>query len=198
MLIYLSFLNSIYQKILQIFTYQIFLESGLFYILHHHPKSKLPLPGRTRGLGGGGLVAKWCPTLGTPWTVPRQAPVSVRFSRQEYCSGLPFPAPGGRTRSPELQADSLQTELPGRPWATNLVSDWFTFTPSQFSSVAQLCPTLCDPVNHSTPGLPVHHQLREFTQTHVHRVGDAIQPSHPLLSASPLAPNPSQHQSLFQ
>ena len=50
----------------------------------------------------------------------------------------------------------------------------------QFSSVVQLCPTLCDPMNHSTPGLPVHHQLREFTQTHVHRVGDCIQPSHPL------------------
>ena len=69
---------------------------------------------------------------------------------------------------------------------------------SQFSSVAQSCPTLCDPMNHSTPSLPVHHQLPEFTQIHVHWVGDAIQPSHPLSSPSPLAPNPSQHQSLFQ
>ena len=67
----------------------------------------------------------------------------------------------------------------------------------QFSSVAQLCSTLCDLVNRSTPGLPVHHQLPEFTQTHIHRVGDAIQPSHPLLSPSPPAPNPSQHQSLY-
>ena len=67
----------------------------------------------------------------------------------------------------------------------------------QFSSVAQSCPTLCDPMNHHTPGLPVHHQLPEFTQTHVHRVSDAIQPSHPLSSPSP-APNPSQHQRLFQ
>ena len=67
----------------------------------------------------------------------------------------------------------------------------------QFSSVAQSCPTLHDPMNCSTPGLPVHHQLPEFTQTHVHRVSDAIQPSHPL-SSSPPAPNPSQHQSLFQ
>ena len=65
----------------------------------------------------------------------------------------------------------------------------------QFSSVTQSCPTLCNPMNHSTPGLPVHHQLPEFTQTHVHRVSDAIQPSHPLPSPSP-APNPSQHQSL--
>ena len=68
----------------------------------------------------------------------------------------------------------------------------------RFSSVTQSCPTLCDPMNHSTPGLPVHHHLPEFTQTHVHRVSDAIQPSQPLSSPSPPAPNPSQHQSLFQ
>ena len=67
----------------------------------------------------------------------------------------------------------------------------------QFSSVTQ-CLTLCDPMNCSTPGLPVHHHLLEFIQTHVHRVSDAIQPSHPLSSPSPPAPNPSQHQSLFQ
>ena len=67
----------------------------------------------------------------------------------------------------------------------------------QFNSV-QSCPTLCDPMNRSTPGLPVHHQLLEFTQTHVHRVSDAIQPSHPLSSPSPPALNPSQHQGLFQ
>jgi len=68
----------------------------------------------------------------------------------------------------------------------------------QFSLVTQSCPTLCDPMNRSTPGLPVYHQLPEFTETHVHRVSDAIQPSHPLSSPSPPAPNPSQHQSLFQ
>ena len=68
----------------------------------------------------------------------------------------------------------------------------------QFSSVTQSCLTLWAPMNCSTPGLPVHHQLPEFTQTHNHRVSDAIQPPHPLLSPSPLAPNPSQHQSLFQ
>ena len=64
---------------------------------------------------------------------------------------------------------------------------------SQFSSVAQLYPTPCDPMNRSTPGLPDHHQLPEFTKTHVHCIGDAIQPSHPLSSPSPPAPNPSQH-----
>ena len=79
--------------------------------------------------------------------------------------------------------------LLGRKVMTNLV---------QFSSVAQSCPTLCNPMNRSTPGLPVHHQLPEFTQTHVHRVSDAIEPSHPLSSPSPPAPNPFQHQSLFQ
>ena len=68
----------------------------------------------------------------------------------------------------------------------------------QLSSVAQSCLTLCDPVNRSTPGLPVHHQLPEFTQTHALQVGDAIQPSHPLSSPSPPAPNPSQHSSLLQ
>ena len=68
----------------------------------------------------------------------------------------------------------------------------------QFSSVTQLCPTLRNPMNRSTPGLLVPHQLPELTQTHVHRVNDAIQPSHPLSSPSPPAPNPSQHQSLFQ
>ena len=73
---------------------------------------------------------------------------------------------------------------------------WAMFIP--FSSVAQLCPTHCDPMNRSTPGLPVHYQLPELTQTHVHWVGDAIQPSHPLSSPSPPAFNLSQHQSLFQ
>ena len=68
----------------------------------------------------------------------------------------------------------------------------------QFSSVTQSCPTLCDPMDCSTPGLPVHHQLSEFTQTHVHQVSDAIQTSHPLSSPSSPAPNPSQHQSLFK
>ena len=68
----------------------------------------------------------------------------------------------------------------------------------QFSSVAQSCPTLCKPMNRSTPGLPVHHQLPEFTQTHVHQVSDAIQPSHPLSYPSRPALDISQHQSLFQ
>ena len=72
---------------------------------------------------------------------------------------------------------------------------FYVFKTFQFSLVAQSCPTLCDPMNPSMPGLPVHHQLPEFTQTHVHRVSDAIQPSHPLSSPSPPAPNPSQHQS---
>ena len=74
----------------------------------------------------------------------------------------------------------------------------FLISSVQFSSVSQSCLTLCDPMNRSMPGLPVHHQLPEFTQTHVHRFGDTIQPSHPLSSPSPPAPNPSQHQSLFQ
>ena len=77
----------------------------------------------------------------------------------------------------------------------SLTPESISFLHTQFSSVAQSCSTLCDPMNLSMPGLPVYHQLLEFTQTYIHRVGDAIQPSHPLSSPSPPAPNPSQHQS---
>ena len=92
----------------------------------------------------------------------------------------PFSRVSSWPRNPALQADTLPTELWGKPI--------FTY---QFSSVTQSCLTGCDPMNRSTPGLPVHQKLPEFTQTHVHRVGDAIQPSHPLSSPSPPAPNPS-------
>ena len=79
-----------------------------------------------------------------------------------------------------------------------LFNSYPEFSSVQLSLVAQSCPTPCNPMNHSTPGLPVHHQLLEFTQTHVHQVGDDIQPSHPLLAPSPPAPNSSQYQGLFQ
>ena len=75
---------------------------------------------------------------------------------------------------------------------------WGSLHSVQFSSVAQSCLNLCDPMNCSTPGLPIYHQLLEFTQTHIYRVSDAIQPCHPPSCPSPPAPNPSQHQSLFQ
>ena len=75
---------------------------------------------------------------------------------------------------------------------------YYKIRSDQIRSVAQSCPTLCDPMNRSMPGLPVHHQLLKFTQTHIHQVSNASQPSHPLSSPSPPAPNPSQHQSLFQ
>ena len=92
-----------------------------------------------------------------PWTAACPAPLSMEFSRQEYCSGLPFPSPGDlpnmeiEPRPPTQQADFLPAE-------------------PQIRSVAQSCPTLCNPMNHSMPGLPGHHQLPEFTQTHVHRI----------------------------
>ena len=95
-----------------------------------------------------------------------------------------------------LENPHRQRSLAGySPWGCR-ESDMTEAT--QIRSVAQSCPTLCDPMNRSTPGLPIHHQLPEFTQTHIHRVSDAIQLSHPLSSPSPPAPNPSQHQSLFQ
>ena len=101
------------------------------------------------------------------------------------------------------------TEKPGRlhsmgwqrvrnDWATQLQQQTILDSSVQFSSVAQSCPTLCDPMDCSMPSLPVHHQLLELTQTHAHWVGDAIQPSHPLLSPSPPTFNLSQHQGLFK
>ena len=129
----------------------------------------------------------------TPWTVACQVPLFVEFSRQEYWSGLPFSSPrdhpdsGIKPAFSAIEGGFFTTEPPGQPIYV-----------IQFSSVTQSCPTLCDPMNRSTPGLPVHHQCPEFTQTHVHRVHDAIQPSRPGSSPSPPAPNPSQHQSLFQ
>ena len=128
----------------------------------------------------------------TPWTVAHQAPPSMGFSRQEHWSGLPFPSPGDlanpgiEPRSPASQADALISEPPGKPLIV-----------LQFSSV-QSCLTLCDSMSYSTPGLPVHHQHLEFTQTHVHWVVDAIQPSHPLSSPSPPAFNFSRRQALFK
>ena len=120
------------------------------------------------------------------------------FPGQDSWSGFLFPSqgdlpvPGIEPGFPHLHADSLLTELPGKP--NQIQSECEV----QFSSeVTQSCLTLCDPMNHSTPGLPVHHQLPEFTQTLVHRVSDAIQPSHPLSSPSP-ALNLSQHWGLFQ
>ena len=92
----------------------------------------------------------------------------------------------------------LSTSLAEQKFFNFLSTYQYFLISVQFSLVTQSWPTLCDPMNCSTPGLPVHHQLPEFTQTHVHRVGDAIQPSHPLSSPSPPAPNPFQHQSLFQ
>ena len=146
----------------------------------------------------------------TPRTVAHQAPLPMGFSRQEPWSGwsgLPFSSPEGlpdlgiEPWSLALQADSLRFDLQGSPllslkptYAPYL--KWFSSV--HFNSAPQSCPTLCDPMNRSTPGLPVHHHLPEFTQTHVHRVCDAIQPSHLGSSPSPPTPNLSQHQSLFQ
>ena len=105
--------------------------------------------------------------------------IHIRISLSSVGTKVPTQNEGGNSR--------LSTRFLGHHPVTSV----------QFSSVAQSCPTLCNPMNHSMP-LPVHHQLPEFTQAHVHQVSDAIQPSHPLSSPSPPAPNPSQHQSLFQ
>ena len=103
---------------------------------------------------------------------------------------------GSESGNHSVVSDSLQPQGLYSPW--NSPGQNTGVNSVQFSSVTQSCPTLCDPMNRSTPGLPVHHQLPEFTQTHVHRVGDTIQPSHPLSSSSPPALNLSQHQGLFR
>ena len=161
----------------------------------------------------------------TPWTAACQVSLSITNSQSLlklmllswWChpfipfssSRLSFPASGSLQISEFFELKWV-TALTRRTFVGKIMSLLFnmpsrlviTFLPRsssvQFSSVAQSCPTLCDPKNRSTPGLPFNHQLPEFTQTHAHRVGDAIQPSHPLLSPSPHAPNPSQHQGLFQ
>ena len=129
----------------------------------------------------------------------------MEFSWQEYWSGLPFPSPGDcpdpeiEPGFPALQSDSLPSEPFSFIHCTiiNLSSPSLSSS-VQFSSVTQSCLALCNPMDCSTPDFPVHHQLLELAQTHVHRVTDAIQPSHPLSSPSPPAFNLSQHQGLFQ
>ena len=170
----------------------------------------------------------------TPWTVARQAPLSMGFSRQEYWSGLSFPSPGdipnpgiesclhcrqmlyplSHQESPTGEEGRAITNTsrknkaagPKQKWCSAVdVSHgegkkqyWIGTCNTQFSSVAQSCPTLCNPMDCSTPGFPVHHQLPEHTQTHVHHVDDAIQPAHPLSSPSPPTFNLSQNQGLFK
>ena len=145
------------------------------------------------------------------WTAAHQAPLSTGFSRQtnpHLHQWLLFLSGYNEESIAYIKNLSMFVYVPKKNFfiffLDHIPSDLLKevsplfVTPLQFSSVAQSCPTLCDPMNRSTPGFPVHHQLPEFTQTHVHQVSDAIQPSHPLSSPSPPAPNPSQHQSLFQ
>ena len=118
----------------------------------------------------------------TPWTAAHQA-------------SHPKPTPG-------ICLNSCPLSQWCHPNISSSVVPFFSCPQSfpasvQFSSFTQLCPTLCNPMNRSMPGLPVHHQLPELAQTHIHRVGDAIQPSHPLSSPSPPAFNLSQHQGLL-
>ena len=168
----------------------LFLAPRVFVVAHRLPSSRAMGSGHT----GSPPAMPWAPECMLSAVCRLQAlqlrrlgsaAVPPGFSCSKACSVLVL-RPGIEPTSPALESRFLSTGPPGKSLNR------------KFSSVAQSCPTLCDPVNHSTPGLPVHHQPPESTQTHVHRVGDAIQPSHPLSSPSPPAPNPSQHQSLFQ
>ena len=143
----------------------------------------------------------------TPQTATHQAPPSLGFSRQEHWSGLLFPSPMlEREKWKWSRSVVSDSSRPHRLQPTRLLCPWDFPGKSTgvgchclpISSVAQSCLTLCDPMNCSTLGLPVRHKLPEFTQTHAHWVGDAIQPSHPLSSPSPPALNLSQHQGLLK
>ena len=116
--------------------------------------------------------------------------------------GILVPCPGIEPRPPAVEAWGLNHWTARKAWAS-LSKNLFDctiifFSSAQFSSVTQSCLTLCDPMDCSTSDFSVHHELPKLAQTHVHRVSDAIQPSHPLSSPSPPALNLSQHQSLFQ
>ena len=137
-------------------------------------------------------VAQSCPALCNPMDYTAHGILQVRYwSGKSFLFPGNLPNSGVEPRSPTLQVPLLSAII------IKLLFIYY-IPVNQFSSVAQSCLTLCDPMNLSTPGLPVHHQLPEFTQTHAHQVGDAIQPSHPLSSSSPPALNPSQHQGLLE
>ena len=122
----------------------------------------------------------------TLWTVACQAPLPWGSpSKNTVVGGLLCPSPGDLPHPWIEPASLISPVLASGFFTTSATWEALFYASVQFSSVAQLCPTLCNPMNRSTPGLPVHHQLPEFTQTHVRRVSDAIQPSHPLLSPSP-------------
>ena len=127
--------------------------------------------------------------LATPWTAAYQAPLSMGFSRQDYWSGLPLPFLNVWVTVLQKSIICFLKYIPEAKQYGNLKGIKMKFSSVQLSTVAQSCPTVCNPMNRSTPGLPVHHQLPEFTQTHFHRVVDAIHPSHPLPFPFPPEPN---------
>ena len=141
------------------------------------------------------FIAKLCSTLLWPHGLARQASLSMGFSLQKYWSGLLFASPWDL---PESEIKHMSPALVGGFFITEPPEKACSHCSVQFNSVTQSFLTLCNPKDCSTPGLPVHHQLPEFTQTHVHWVCDTIQPSHTLSSPSPPAFNLSQHQGLFQ
>ena len=138
-----------------------------------------------------------CPTLCNPMDhIAHQAPLSMGFSRQEHSSGLPCPPPGDLP-NPGIKPESpVAPALAGRFVITSTTWEAPQSTISFVQSL-QSCPTLCNPKYYSTPGFPVLHHLPEFAQVHVHWVGDAILPSHPLPPSS-FAFSLSQHRGLFQ
>ena len=158
-------------------------------------------PGKNTGAGSLSLLHGIFPTRASNPGLPHCRQIPYQLSHKESPRTLEWVAYSFSSGSSHPRNGTRISCIAGRfftNWVISEAQKNVQIRSDQITSVTQSCPTLRDPMKRSTPGLPVHHQLPEFTQTHVHRVGDAIQPSHPLSSPSPLAPNPSQHQSLFQ
>ena len=137
------------------------------------------------------FLCKWFPCCAILWIAPTP--------KIEYCkAGIRRTYVGLDFFPPPIHQSILICPIIVTRYKQGIVEVKAHLSQFHFSSVAQSCLTLCDPMNRSTPGLPVHHQLPEFTQTHVHRACDGIQPSHPLSSPSPPSLNLSQHQGLFK
>ena len=161
-------------------------------------------------------VMNWDKGAGPPYPVTEHQPVislkleNITLDKIPLLSWEPIPEKGLRGKLAAANTSITSGEWASQPWCGNVsrhplhgldpLTSYSKLTPFaiQFSSVTESCPPLCDPMHCSTPGFPVHHQIPELTQTHVHRVGDAIRPSHPLPSPSPAALNLSQYHGFFK
>ena len=175
----------------------------LFFVLWALAAARGLSPAAVSRLAAPGLQQLWRPGVGAPRRVGSS---EIGGQSPAPCAGRRVPTRGASWAEPgrvavDLTSGGGREGYSGKSVSRGFGQNWdvlLDFVAVHFSSVARSCLTLCDPMDRSAPGLPVHRQLMEPAQTHVHRVGDAIQPSHPLSSPSPPASNPPQHQGLFK